>query len=483
MSQKQGLQSNLTQHFSATQIELMKLVTIPSSEIEQYIENVLAENPILEKITNSDTVDDNDGQNKDPFNIQNPPEKKTDFEYLRDDEGEIVYDREDDFFPELATHKEIVFMEENNIHQYLEEQLSELNLEGDDYQIARQIIFNLEDDGYLKIQTQTILDDLAFKENIFVEEEDVERILTKVQTLEPAGIAARSIKESLILQLQRGIENGKDYALSLKIITDYFDEFSKKNFPYIQQNLHVENDQILHCIQQISHLNPHPLEGVLSKQKIRQPIIPDFNVIEEEGQLKLSLHHYNDIKITIQKEFQLQLKSLQEQANKKKKEAAHFLKQKIESANWFIQLLEIRKNTLLETMKAIIAFQYDFFISGDEQKIKPMILENIQTKNNLDNSTISRVVNSKYVQTDYGVYPLKFFFNKKVTTNSGEEVTLKKLQSDLKEIIENEDKHNPYTDDDLVLLLQKKGYQVKRRSVTNYRQELNIPKKQHRKLI
>ena len=165
MSQKQGLQSNLTQHFSATQIELMKLVTIPSSEIEQYIENVLAENPILEKITNSDTVDDNEGQNKDPFNIQNPPEKKTDFEYLRDDEGEIVYDREDDFFPELATHKEIVFMEENNIHQYLEEQLSELNLEGDDYQIARQIIFNLEDDGYLKIQTQTILDDLAFKEN------------------------------------------------------------------------------------------------------------------------------------------------------------------------------------------------------------------------------------------------------------------------------------------------------------------------------
>ena len=480
MPQKQDLRQKQVQHLSVMQIELMKLITVPSSEIQLFINNVLDENPILEKAeSRNDHLDERSNQDIEPT-ISNEKNQET---YLFDDEGEMNYDNaNDDFIPELGAHKEIIFKQDEDIHKYLQEQLLELHLNERELLIATYIIGNLEDDGYLKLEIQNIIDDIAFKENLEIEQSDVEIILKQIQNLEPAGIGARNVQECLLLQLQRGKQEGKLFDNAIQIIEKYFDAFSKKKFNYIQQDLRISNADLENSIKQITNLNPKPLFSIYEHRKPNQFITPDFFVTETNGSLHLALHHFNDIELIINSSFQSQLKEYQSQPNKKKKDAALFLKQKIESAKWFIELLDMRKKTLLDTMKVIMQYQYDFFISGDEQKIKPMNLKDIHNKCGLDISTISRVVNSKYVQTEYGVFSLKFFFNKVIIKNNGDDVTLKKLISDLKEMIDNEDKNAPFTDEALTKLLAEKGYQVQRRSITNYRQELNIPSRSMRKI-
>jgi RNA polymerase sigma-54 factor len=496
MSLGQSLQQRQLQRLSPQQIQLMKLLQIPTAQIEQRIKEELEENPALEMNADllegdmeksveemkDDLLDGNMEEEEaipvDEFEMSN--EELSDYDF--DDDGDIAnYKTKDDYYPELDNDKVIPIKAEQSLHEILMDQLSMLALEEHAYKIAEQIIGSLDDDGYLRRALQSIADDLAFKQSLTVEVKEIEALLLQIQQFDPPGIGARNLQECLLLQLKRKKEEAgeldTDTKLAITIIEKYFEEFTRKHYDKIQKSLHLEEDQIKKVLHQIISLNPKPGAETSHMSEADKYIIPDFTVLISNGKLELTLNSRNAPPLVISDDYKLMLKEYDRGAkqDKSQKEAVFFLKQKIDAAKWFIEMILQRQQTLLKTMNSILMHQEAFFMSGDTTKLKPMILKDIAEKTNLDVSTVSRVANSKYVQTEFGTFLLKYFFSESLTTDSGEEVSTKEVKAILEELLESEDKHKPFSDDELTEQLQEKGYNIARRTVAKYREQLNIP--------
>ncbi len=516
MSLGQSLQQRQLQRLSPQQIQLMKLLQIPSAQIEQRVKEELEENPALEM--NADLLEGDMEKAAEEMNddlLQGLQDEEVEVpvdefemsneelsEYAFDDDGEVAdYKTKDDYYPELDNDKVIPIKAEMSLHELLMDQLSMLALEETDYKIAEQIIGSLDDDGYLRRALQSIADDLAFKQSLLVEQKEIETILNKIQTFDPAGIAARNLQECLLLQLKRKQTDGEAEAateealngrtaineavgktidkrkLAITIIEKYFEEFTRKHYDKIQKSLHLDEKDMKEVMHQILALNPKPGAETGYANEAEMYIIPDFTVLINNNQLELTLNSRNAPPLVISDDYKLMLKEYErgQKQDKAQKEAVFFIKQKIDAAKWFIEMIQQRQQTLLMTMRAILLHQESFFMSGDTTQLRPMILKDIAEKINLDVSTVSRVANSKYVQTEFGTYLLKYFFSESLTTDSGEEVSTKEVKAILGELIQQEDKHKPLSDDELTEQLQKKGYNIARRTVAKYRELLNIP--------
>jgi len=503
MSLGQSLQQRQLQRLSPQQIQLMKLLQIPTAQIEQRVKEELEENPALEM--NADllegdmeksveempddllqgSLEEEEAIPVDEFEMSN--EELSDYSF--DDEGDVAdYKTKDDYYPELDNDKVIPIRAEQSLHELLMDQLSMLDLADHEYKIAEQIVGSLDDDGYLRRALQSIADDLAFKQSMWVEEKEIEALLLKVQQFDPPGIGARNLQECLLIQLRRKQselreEDQQDPAsaeirkLAIIVIEKHFEEFTRKHYDKIQKSLHLEEAQIKEVLHQIISLNPKPGAETGHMSEADKYIIPDFTVLINNGNLELTLNSRNAPPLVISDDYKLMLKEYERsnKQDKSQKEAVFFIKQKIDSAKWFIEMIQQRQQTLLHTMKAILVHQEAFFMTGDTTKLKPMILKDIAEKTSLDVSTVSRVANSKYVQTEFGTFLLKYFFSESLTTDSGEEVSTKEVKAILEELLESEDKHKPFSDDELTEQLQEKGYNIARRTVAKYREQLNVP--------
>jgi RNA polymerase sigma-54 factor len=500
MSLGQSLQQKQLQRLSPQQIQLMKLLQIPSAQIEQRVKEELEENPALEM--NLDLLDGDAStaleEVKDDL-LQGLPDEEEAVpvdeyemsneelnEYNYDDDGDIAdYKTKDDYYPELDDDKIIPIKAEISLHELLMDQLSMLDLVEDEYKIAEQIIGSLDDDGYLRRALQSIADDLAFKQGMWVEEHNIESVLEKIQNFDPVGIAARNLQECLLLQLKRKIssdeldnrlEHKQSLTLAILILEKYFEEFTRKHYDKIQKSLHLSESNMKEVLHQILTLNPKPGAEIGQSNEAEKYIIPDFTVLINNSKLDLILNSRNAPPLVISDDYKMMLKEyeLGQKQDKAQKEAVFFIRQKIDAAKWFIEMILQRQQTLLKTMQAILLHQESFFLSGDTTQLRPMILKDIAEKTSLDVSTVSRVANSKYVQTEFGTYLLKYFFSESLTTDSGEEVSTKEVKAILQELIEQEDKHKPLSDDELTDQLQDKGYNIARRTVAKYREQLNI---------
>ncbi len=374
-----------------------------------------------------------------------------------------------------------------SLHEQLMGQLDFLGLNERQYSIGKQLIGSIESDGYIRRDLDAIVNDLAFSQGIETTPEEVEAVLKRIQTFDPPGIAARTLQECLLLQLDR-MDNGHDIdvAVAKKIIEECFDEFTKKHYAKIQKKLDTEDEDFVRdAIELIVKLNPKPGGGSTATMVKNQYIIPDFILSNNNGKLELALNSRNAPELRISRSYTEMFKAYDksDKKDKKLKEAVTFVKQKLDAAKWFIDAIKQRQQTLLKTMKAIIDFQYDFFLEGDETKLKPMILKDIASMINMDISTVSRVASSKAVQTDFGIFPLKYFFSEGISTDSGEEVSSREVKQIIKDIIDAEDKNKPLSDDKLEKILNDKGYNIARRTVAKYREQLNIPVARLRKEI
>jgi RNA polymerase sigma-54 factor len=503
MSLGQSLQQRQLQRLSPQQIQLMKLLQIPTAQIEQRVKEELEENPALEM--NADllegdmeksveempddllqgSLEEEEAIPVDEFEMSN--EELSDYSF--DDEGDVAdYKTKDDYYPELDNDKVIPIKAEQSLHELLMDQLSMLDLADHEYKIAEQIVGSLDDDGYLRRALQSIADDLAFKQSMWVEEKEIEALLLKVQQFDPPGIGARNLQECLLIQLRRKQAELREEALqdptsdeirklAIIVIEKHFEEFTRKHYDKIQKSLHLEEAQMKEVLHQIISLNPKPGAETGHMSEADKYIIPDFTVLINNGNLELTLNSRNAPPLVISDDYKLMLKEYERsnKQDKSQKEAVFFIKQKIDSAKWFIEMIQQRQQTLLHTMKSILVYQEAFFMTGDTTKLKPMILKDIAEKTSLDVSTVSRVANSKYVQTEFGTFLLKYFFSESLTTDSGEEVSTKEVKAILEELLESEDKHKPFSDDELTEQLQEKGYNIARRTVAKYREQLNVP--------
>lgn len=474
---KQRLEHKLLQKLSPQQIQLMKLIQIPTMELDQRIKQELEENPVLEEGLDEDQEEKyEDDDNYDDFeDSRSESEKEIDIDdYLSDDSDyktSVNNKGADDDEYHVPLSQGLSF------HERLTEQIHLRYLSEKQKTIAEIIVGNIDDDGYLSRPLVSIVDDLAFSMNISVTEEEVEEVLEIVQDCDPAGVGARDLKECLILQLER--KSGANLArhTALTILEDYFDEFTKKHYARIAQKLELTEDDLKDAIDQIIKLNPKPGNSMKEAQKDMSVITPDFVIYENEGKLELTLNSRNAPDLKVSKGYENMMRGYAEGAHQSKsdKEALTFIKQKLDSAKWFIDAIKQRQNTLFITMSAIMDYQRQYFLTGDETKLRPMILKDIADLVGMDISTISRVANSKYVQTNFGVFALKYFFSESLSTDSGEEVSSREVKKILSEAIENEKKKKPLTDDRLAELLKENGYNIARRTVAKYREQLNIP--------
>jgi RNA polymerase sigma-54 factor len=366
---------------------------------------------------------------------------------------------------------------ESSFYEVLMDQLGLLNLDERELRIAEQIVGSIDEDGYLRRETAAIVDDLAFRQNIVSNDEEIEELINKIQHFDPPGVAARNLQECLLLQLQRQREEGKPVDTAILALTKYFDEFTKKHYEKIQRGLNLDDEQLKEVMQVITKLNPKPGGIVGDINKAESYVVPDFFIYNNAGKLELTLNSKNAPELRISEGYRDMLKEYDRgsKKDKRQKEAVLFIKQKIDAAKWFIDAIKQRQHTLLSTMTAIMNHQHDFFVTGDETSLKPMILKDIAEKTNLDISTVSRVANSKFVQTEFGTYRLKFFFSESLSTESGEEVSTREVKKILRDMIEGENKKRPLSDERLTELLQEKGYNIARRTVAKYREQLNIP--------
>lgn len=475
MALKQYLAHKLEQRLSPQQIQLMKLLQVPTMELDQRIKQEIEENPALEEGAESldDDFDiqddyDDDGNDKDDFDFDisdymddDTPDYKTQVNNHSKDEDDRV----------------IPLSGEQSFQERLTEQLHLLDLDDTQFLIADTIIGNLDESGYLNREVEAIVDDLAFSANVLVSEEQVEEVLSLVQELDPAGVGARDLRECLLLQINRRQDGDITRFTAKKILEDHFEEFTKKHYDKIQKKLEIEDQDLKEAIDEIIKLNPKPGGSMKESAKQMQQIIPDFMITEFEGRLELSINGRNAPELKVSRDYENMLRSYAEGAKSSKsdREALSFVKQKLDGAKWFIDAIKQRQNTLLMTMDAIMSYQREYFLTGDETNLKPMILKDIADLVGLDISTISRVANSKYVQTGYGIFPLKYFFSESLSTDSGEEVSTREVKKILSEAIEGEQKRKPLTDDKLAALLKEKGYNIARRTVAKYREQLNIP--------
>ncbi len=459
---KQGLHQKLQQGLSPLQIQTIKLLELPTLELEQEIRRKLEENPVLEESTDSaDDVDDV------PKNISLS-------EYQSDDSTPsyklYVNNQGKDIKPQYNT-----FSVKESFHQSLENQLGYSNLDGRSRTIAQFIIGSLDDDGYLRRDLESLSDDIAFRLGIETSEDEVERILLVIQEFEPVGVGARDLQECLLLQI-RALDPTPARELAETILQDHFQEFTKKHYQKITTKLEITEKQLKEAVDEIVHLNPRPggqIDDSYTEQA--QQIVPDFILEEKDGELQVTMPKFNIPELKVNKRYADVLLNAANSSTREGKEAATFVKQKLDSAKWFVEAIKQRHNTLQNTMNAIIDFQREFFMSGDEANLKPMVLKDIAEKTNLDISTISRVVSSKYIQTQFGIFSLKYFFSEGMMNSSGEEVSTREIKKVLMESIGNEDKRKPLTDEELVVVLTEKGYKVARRTVAKYREQLNLP--------
>ncbi len=475
--QKLGLNQNLQQKLSPQQIQFIKLLQIPVSELEARVEEELEINPALEEgedfeksenNDNADTDDDFDNDYSDEYSNNDDLEIGN---YLQDESGYKMYGdgaRDED-------EKDIPFASEEGLNELLMQQLGFLKMNEYEHLLGEQLIGSLDDDGYLRRNLESIVNDLAFTKGIETSLEELEKILKRIQRFDPSGIGARDLKECLLLQLDRKDVHDQNVHLAIKIIDDHFEELSKRHYEKIQKKLNLDNDQLKAVIKVITKLDPKP--GNTANNSINQYLIPDYILVNNGGKFELSLNSKNAPELKISNSFADMLDTYHksDKQNKNIRETVTFIKQKLDSAKWFIDAIKQRQNTLLRTMDAIVKFQYEFFLDGDENKLKPMILKNIADVIGMDISTVSRVANGKSVQTEFGIYQLKHFFSEGIATDSGEDASSREVKNILKEMTENESKSSPLSDDKLEKILNDRGYNIARRTVAKYREQLGIP--------
>lgn len=489
MALSQSLQQKLLQKLSPQQIQLMKLLQVPTANLETRIKEELEENPALE--LDEEKHDEGADDLRDEFS-ENGEEEFNDekdgsedeydnidiSEYVQDGDDEVGdYKLRDDNYPEEDDGRQLPYKAETSFYEMMTNQLGLLKLEEKEQAIAEQIVGSLDEDGYLRRESSSIVDDLAFRQNISATEEEVESLIRRIQQFDPPGVAARDLRECLLLQLYRQKDEGKSVDLAIKAISKYFDEFTKKHYEKIQRGLDIDDDQLKEVMHWIIRLNPKPGGNIGVNNKAENYVVPDFFIMNNSGKLELTLNSRNAPELRISEGYRDMLRDYDRGAKKDKrqKEAVLFIKQKIDAAKWFIDAIKQRQHTLLSTMNAIMEHQYNFFLTGDETEMKPMILKDIAERTGLDISTVSRVANSKFVQTEFGTYRLKFFFSESLSTDSGEEVSTREVKKILSNLIEGEDKKHPLSDERLTELLQEKGYNIARRTVAKYREQLNIP--------
>jgi RNA polymerase sigma-54 factor len=494
MALSQGLYQKQLQKLSPQQIQLMKLLQVPTAILEERIKEEMEENPALEQAEEDhkdeyDEANDEFKDTEDDFEADGSTDDYDNLdisEYVNDGDDEVGdYKLRDENYPEIDDGKVIPHRVEVGFNELMLEQLGQLNLDDHQQKIAEQIIGNLDDDGYLRRDISSIVDDLAFRQNVSTSEEEIGQLVLQIQQFDPPGICARNLQECLLLQLERKLDEGKAVEIAMKVLDKYFDEFTKKHYEKIQRGLTLSDEQLREVIKQIVKLNPKPAGNIGDTNKGESYVIPDFFIFNNAGKLELTLNSKNAPDLRISEGYRDMLKDYDRgsKKDKRQKEAVLFIKQKIDAAKWFIDAIKQRQNTLLNTMEAIMNYQHDFFVTGDETELRPMILKYIAEATNLDISTVSRVANSKFVQTEFGTYRLKFFFSESLQTDSGEEVSTREVKKILSDFIEEESKKHPLSDERLTELLQEKGYNIARRTVAKYREQLNIPVARLRKVL
>ena len=479
----QKLKLKLSQKLSPQQIQLMKLIQLSTQEFEQRLSREIEENPALDTNNNENLDSDNYDDNENDYEIDESNQDEIDIsDYLSDDDVPDYKLKSNNYSEE--SEKDIPFASGTSFNQFLKAQLHSFSLNKKDQQIAEFIIGSLDPFGYLRRDILDISDDLVFTLGVDASEIEIQKILDKIYLLDPPGIGARDLKQCLLLQLKRK-NKGKTIDLAIKIIEDFFDLFSKKHFEKIKQKLNVNNDELRDVVSEIEKLNPKPGGAFNENTKINSSIVPDFTIKIIDGELKLELNSRNAPELYVSEEYKNMLSGYSESKNKTKshKDAVMFIKQKLDSAKWFIDAIKQRNQTLIMTMSSIINFQRDYFLTGDESKIKPMILKDIAEKIDMDISTISRVANSKYVDTPYGTKLIKSFFSEGIKNSDGVEISTIEVKKTLEEIIDQEDKNSPHTDDQLTKLLNKKGYPIARRTVAKYREMIGAPVARLRKKL
>ena len=504
---KQKLSHKLLQKLSPQQIQLMKLLQIPTATLDQRIKEELEANPALDEGEEAEENEGPDSEDLDPLYGATDSEDKTDPEYEEPTEKADEFELDDylnEFLEDDPTYyktniinqapdeeeKHITIAVDTTFHEYLEQQLGMLDFADQrEETIAHQIIGSIDDDGYLRREPVAIIDDLMFAHNIIAMPEEVISILKRIQKFDPPGVGARDLQECLEIQLQQKIDRaakaGTNVELSLQkakeIIGKYFNEFSKKHYQKLQRHVNLNEDQLKDAIEEILKLNPKPASGhAQQSNRGTYYIVPDFLIGNRDGELELNLNTRNAPDLRINDHYKDMLISYKSNKKEKKvskseKEAIMFIKQKIDSAKWFIDAIKQRQQTMYKSMYAIMQYQYDFFLTGDQKKLRPMILKDIADITGLDISTVSRVANSKFVQTEFGTKRLKDFFSESLQTSDGEEVSTLEVKKILTDIISEENKRKPLSDEKLKNTLQEKGYNIARRTVAKYREQLNIP--------
>ncbi|MEC3878897.1 RNA polymerase factor sigma-54 [Parapedobacter sp. 10938] len=480
---KQTLQQKLLQKLSPQQIQFIKLLQVPTVSLDTRIKEELEENPALEDISLANMNDPvEEYPDKDPddnFNEDDQSGELDEFnvdDYLQSDDINDYGSSQSNGGDDEDDRKEIPIAIQNSFFENLQQQLDLLALSDKDFLVGQQIIGSLDDDGYLRRPISSLIDDLAFAQNIIAEEEEVAEILKIIQGFDPAGIGARDLQECLLIQLRKKDQENPVIKKAMLVVENHLDEFTKKHYDKLERALNIDSEELREIVNEILKLNPKPGDsGAVAGKQLH--IIPDFHISNNDGVLHLTLNARNAPELRVSRSYQEMFDHYDKaaQKDKKMKEAVQFVKQKLDSAKWFIDAIKQRQQTLLKTMNAIMNYQYDYFLTADERKLKPMILKDIADRIDMDISTVSRVANSKYVQTEFGTFLLKSFFSEAIQTDSGEEVSNKEVKKILEECISTENKRKPLADEKLTEILKEKGYTIARRTVAKYREAMGIP--------
>tara|TARA_R110002020_G_scaffold444826_2_gene656471 strand:+ start:39 stop:1493 length:1455 start_codon:yes stop_codon:yes gene_type:complete len=482
---KQQLSFKLSQKLSPQQIQLMKLIQLPTQAFEQRVKQELEENPALDsgKEEIKDEFDEFDNTADEDYDSETTEVDINVDDYLSDDEipnyrlNANNYSADDE-------DKQIPYASGTSFTQHLVNQLNTFRLNEEEHEIAIFLIGSIDDSGYLRRSLTDVMDDLAFTQNVYTTEDKIEKILRIVHDLDPAGVGARSLEECLLIQLKRK-EPTESVSLAIDILTKAFDHFTKKHYKKLTAKFDITEDQLRNAIEEIEHLNPKPGSSYSSNTRVVEHVVPDFNIRIVDGELDLTLNGRNAPEMHISREYSdmLQGYKASKEKSKTQKDAVMFIKQKLDSAKWFIEAIKQRQQTLFITMSAIMHYQKEFFLTGDERNLRPMILKDIADEIDMDVSTVSRVANSKYVDTPYGTKLIKEFFSESMTNDQGEEVSTREIKKILEMTIQEENKRKPLTDDKLAKILKEKGYPIARRTIAKYREQLDIPVARLRKQI
>ena len=485
---KQYLQFKLSQKLSPQQIQLMKLIQLPTQAFEQRLKQEMEENPALEGGKDEpenydDTYDEFDNSDDSYDDSETIGEDINVDEYLSDDDIPDYRTQSNNYSAD-DDDKDIPFAAGTSFTQYLTNQLNTFRLTDDERDIAEFLVGSVDESGYIRRSLTDIADDLAFTQNVYTDEKSIEKVLHVVHQLDPAGVGARNLQECLSIQLHRK-EKNPDVELAIDIIDNAFEQFTKKHYKKLLQKFDITEMQLKDAIDEIEHLNPKPGGSYSGNNKIVEHIVPDFAIKIVDGELELTLNGRNAPELHVSREYTDMMKGYKEAKDKSKsqKDAVLFIKQKLDAAKWFIEAIKQRQQTLFVTMSAIMHYQKEYFLTGDETKLRPMILKDIADEIDMDVSTVSRVANSKYVDTPYGTKLIKDFFSESMTNDQGEEVSTREIKKILEITIADENKRKPLTDDKLAAILLEKGYPIARRTVAKYREQLDIPVARLRKKI